>query len=441
MSKIKIAWICHFSNKKVRENLPLSSLWFVNVLRFILGKKGKLSPNIDFAPWISVLIKEFEKIDDVELHVIAPHIGLKKLTCTFEMNGVYYHFFKPGLSQILVIVLRVVFRRQERKYRINRFLVKGFLKNIKPDIVNLIGAENPLYSITALDIKDTPMYVLLQTVLATPFNNKLNYKVDVERLAVENAIFLNAKYFGTAARAYNDCVLKVNPNAIVFEFWFPVENPPDIEDIGKEFEFVFFANQLTESKGVEDAIEAFAIVARKFKNARLNIIGSCSAAYKDLLVSKISDLGLDENIVFSSYFSLHSEMFKQVKKAKIALLPHKIDVIAGTIREAMFLGLPVITYKTTGTPFLNSEKQTVLISDIGDISGLAQNMIMLLSSPVLDQSLTHNAKILANKIFDNAAITKKLLEDNKAIINHYHLGTPIPEDLLFKPENFPIVDI
>ncbi|HSV88422.1 MAG TPA: glycosyltransferase [Bacteroidales bacterium] len=441
MSKIKIAWICHFSNKQVREKMPLSSLWFINVLRFVFGKKDKHSPNIDFAPWIGSLIKEIERTDDVELHVIAPHIGLKKLTYTFEMSGVHYHFFQPGLSQILDIVLRIVFRRPERKYRINRFLVKRFLKNIKPDIVNLFGAENPRYSITALDIKDTPVYVLLQTVLATPFNNKLNYTVALDRLAVEKAIFLKAKYFGTASRVYNDCVFNVNPNAIVFEFWFPTEKPPDIEDNGKEFEFVFFANQLTESKGVEDAIDAFAIVVRTFKNARLNIIGSCSAAYKDLLVIKISDLGLGGNIVFSSYFLLHSEMFKQVKKAKAALLPHKIDVIAGTIREAMFLGLPVITYKTTGTPFLNSEKQTVLISDIGDISGLAQNMIMLLSSPVLDQSLTHNAKILANKIFDNAAITKKLLEDNKAIINHYHLGTPIPEDLLFKPENFPIVDI
>ena len=33
MNKIKIVWICHFSNKKVRENLPLTKNKIINVIK------------------------------------------------------------------------------------------------------------------------------------------------------------------------------------------------------------------------------------------------------------------------------------------------------------------------------------------------------------------------------------------------------------------------
>jgi len=435
MEKIKVVWICHFSNKEVKSNLPLFDFSLKNRIKKILGKKNP-SIHVDFAPWISTLIKEFERFDDVELHVIAPHMGLKRITFEFEINRVHFHFFRPYVFLHVEQIIDRIFK-PKKKYRLNRFLVHQYLKKYKPDIVNLFGAENPYYSITALDIQEIPVYVLLQTVLSAPFNNELNYSIDNARLVIENRVFSSLKYFGTTSRMYHDSVINANPNAEFLEFWFPTENPPSIEEQIIEFDFVFFASGLSQSKGVEDAIEAIAIVNKTLKNARLNIIGYCSAEYKEFLENKVSTLGLNWNIIFSSYFTLHADMFRQVKKAKIALLPHKIDVVSSTIREAMFLGLPIVTYKTTGTPYLNSEMQTVLISDIGDIEGLAKNMIMLLNSPELAQNLVENAKSIARKLFDNTVIAKKLIEQNKAIVNHYRHNTPIPEHLLFKPEEYP----
>ena len=57
--KVKVVWICHFSNKKVRQHLNLSS----NRLKFFLKRIiGERSTNyyIDFAPWITNLIKELQ---------------------------------------------------------------------------------------------------------------------------------------------------------------------------------------------------------------------------------------------------------------------------------------------------------------------------------------------------------------------------------------------
>ena len=238
------------------------------------------------------------------------------------------------------------------------------------------------------------------------------------------------------ASIYNDCVLNVNSEAKVFEFWFPTATPPKMSEVAKQYDFVFYASILSETKGVEDAIEAFKHICRIYSQARFNIIGASNPTYMDYLIRKINKLGLTENIEFSGYFQNHEDMLRQVKKSKFALLPHKIDVIATTIREAMYLELPVVTYKTSGTPFLNKDKQAVLISEIGDIVDLAQNMLKLMSNIEFSHNLAKNAKSVAKKLFNNYDISKKLIEDNRAIVEHYHFNTPIPNKLLFHADNF-----
>ena len=55
LKKLKVVWICHFSNEHVQQKL--------NVKR----------PVREFAPWISLGIEEVKKRKDIELHVISPH--------------------------------------------------------------------------------------------------------------------------------------------------------------------------------------------------------------------------------------------------------------------------------------------------------------------------------------------------------------------------------
>src|SRR5664280_2912783 len=76
--KMKIVWLCHFSNAEVQTHLPL---W----------------KNIDeFAPWIPNMVKGFECKNDIELHVVSPHDYLKKQT-GFTQNDIHYHFIPYGI--------------------------------------------------------------------------------------------------------------------------------------------------------------------------------------------------------------------------------------------------------------------------------------------------------------------------------------------------------
>ena len=104
----------------------------------------------------------------------------------------------------------------------------------------------------------------------------------------------------------------------------------------------------------------------------------------------------------------------------------------------MLLGLPVVTYKTSGTPYLNKDGETVLIGDIGNIEGLANNMLKLLDNPGLATKLREDAKSFVEKEFNNTMSAKRLVSNYKAVIDHYNFKISIPEEQLFDINEFPI---
>jgi len=150
----------------------------------------------------------------------------------------------------------------------------------------------------------------------------------------------------------------------------------------------------------------------------------------------IEELKLKENIEFDDYFPKQSDMHKHIQQAKYAVLPVKLDVISGTIIEAMILGFPVITYKTTGTPYLNKYGEAVLISDIDDVNSLANNMLRIMKEPELVQKMLNNSKIFIEREYDNKANMDKLVNIYKAVYKHYYENEPIPKELIFNPEEF-----
>jgi glycosyltransferase involved in cell wall biosynthesis len=437
MKKLRVALICHFSSKEVRGKLPLSKLAVRNAIRRFLGKQP-MQVDRDFAPWISNLIKEFEKIHDLELHVIAPHAGLARLTHEYCMNGVSYHFFKSDLFFAYDMMLRRWSFLPRPKYRLNRFFVQQFLSRIKPDVVDLVGTENPYYSITALDIEQIPVYVSVQTVYTNPDRKKYSGECDPFRWATELEIHKKVTYYGCEGRMHRDLILRNNPDAVVLRVKFCKQQPMPACARVKLYDFVFFAAYILNGKGIEDAILALAKV-KKFKNdVTLNVVGGCSPQYKGHLMELIGALDLIENIKFNGYFPLQSDMFKHIQHASFAVLPIKLDDVPSTVIEAMFLDIPVVTYKTSGTPYLNRDVPCVLLAEIGDIDTLATQMIKLLESPSLAHTLRCNAKEFVKIEYDSAVCAQRIARNYKAVVEHYHHNKPIPDDLLFDVNEFPV---
>lgn len=431
---MKVLWICHFSNLDIRNKLDLRisplEKWYRKILKLPSFEWS------DYAKWITNSIKEFEKIPEIELHIVAPHYGMKKKTESFLLNGIHYHFFKPDDNNVIKLVRKLTSCFKSNHIG-NRRIIKRLLERIAPDLIHLYGAENPYYSLAALDIDSQkyPLIVSLQTLMndsafAEKQQSHLNlYKF---RCQVEKKILKSTKYLSSSVNKYRDVVWnQINPNAIFLKSYLSVAEEPTIYNNTKKFDFVYFASMI--SKAADFAIEAFAIVCRKYPDITLNIIGATPQPFTRNLQKRIIELGIEENVFFSGRLPTHEDVMEQIQFARFALLPLKIDIVASTIREAMACGIPVITTITPGTPTLNERRESVLLSEQGDFDSMAKNMINLINSPELAVQLVENSKITLSERWNNVKGMNELaLVYGLVYENHKNL-IPIPQK--FATEN------
>ena len=222
------------------------------------------------------------------------------------------------------------------------------------------------------------------------------------------------------------------PDAFVFHFDFPPVPFPQLRIVPKVFDFVFFAHRVIASKGIECSIEALSIIVKKYPTVSLLVVGSCDSKYKEFLQSKIEHLRLEKNIVFHDYFEKQEDMLQYVMQARFALLPIKLDVISGTIIQAMRMGLPVITHITTGTPNLNKEKKCVMLSPIDEIPALAANMIEVYENEDLASELRNNSIEYCKREDERKALSARVIIENcYYIIDNYNNHVPIPQERLY----------
>ncbi len=435
--RLKVAWICHFSNHSVREHLPIRVNTLESLLRRMLKKRPK-KVSSDFAPWVTNMAKEFETVEGIELDIISPHFGLAVARHSFACRGIRYHFFKPDTDYLLVKGFRRLFGIQRPAYRLNRRRISRFVDKIKPDVIVLIGAENPYYSISALDISGIPVILIAQTVYTNPDRQKHSGQVDRYRWDLELEIHRKLKFFSCNARIHRDLILRNNPEAIVFRHRFPYIRPRKLDNPFKEYNFVFFAAGVSKKKGIEDAIQAIGIVKKQYPEVSLDVVGKCDPEHKSSLVEMINKHGVAGNIVFHEYFPKQSDMHDHIQKARYALLPVKLDSIPGTIAEAMMLDLPVVSYITSGTPRLNKYGEAVLLCEINDVEALAKNMIRVMDEPDLVDRLISNSRKYVEIEIDNDRSANNFVRMFYAVYENYHRQVPIPKDLLFDPKEFPI---
>lgn len=430
---MKVVIICHFSNEEVRNQLPLDSRKLYAFTRKLLRMPPKTNSYGDIASWNTGLIEYLRKRDDIELHVISAHTGLKKMLHSFSNNNVHYYFVKADFSTLLKRIIP-----NDSLWRMlnpMRFVVRKVVKDISPDIVNLVGAENAYISGTILDIHNYPIFVLCQTIYNNPERSQFG-TVDSKNASTERLIFEKENYYGVRNLMHHNLLISHKPNAIVLDYQWPSKKLPEVIEIAdKKYDFVNFAAGLSFNKGFHDSIRALAIVKRKYPNVKLNLIGGDGANVKNELESLIESLNLKDNVEFTSFFEKQEDMFQHLQYSRFAVLPCKMDNISGTMIQSMHYGLPLVVYETPGTPSFNKDKECVLISKHSDVESLAANMLILMDNPQKAESLRQNAKEYMSKSTDNVKKVDRLVSDYRAIIEHYHQNTVIPQNLLFNLDN------
>lgn len=431
IKRIKVAILCHLSSQEIREHLQLRSSKLENSVRSLL--KQRHIQYEDNAPWNLSILKELESYEELEIHVIAPHPGMKKKEECFTMRGIQYHFFQCDSPFPVNYFRRRTESRGSMPYKRNRCKIKEIVEEVKPEIINLIGAENPYYASAVLDLRDIPVFLSCQTVYSNPTRKEFDKNFSQLRWDIEQMIFKKVEFYSCLGPLHRDLVLKYHPNAKVFKMVFPYIPFPTINEVEKKYDFVYFAQTVSVKKGADNAVEALALVKQEFPNVTLLIVGANHEPFKSILNQRIEELGLNDNITFHDFFPRQEDMLQFVKQARFAVLPIKIDIVSGTILQAMTMGLPVVTHITSGTPLLNKDAQCVLLSEIDDNRKTAENMFALMKSPDLAEELKKNSLQYIKEQDDEAKMAgKRWLNQYRAVYNSFYKNEAIPNELIYK---------
>ena len=430
---MKVVWLCTFSDSKLRQNLSFPKWHWANILRRFLNMPN----NVDFAIWDTYAIHEFEKMNnDIELHVVAPHSGISRLH-EFESKGIHYHIFWNEWDVVIEKIKRKFNLRNEKSFKLNRKTIINIIEKLNPDIVHVIGVENKFHSMAVLDLsKNIPVITQLQTLV-----NDIRFKNGTRASAsaycfdckIEKLILERADYIGATTQHFANLIYKdIKRDAKIINTALPLTEPLDKAKYDKDYDFVYFAADI--SKAFDLALEAFAIVYNTDSSVTLDVVGGYSEDYKSKIDQRIVELKLSDAIRFEGKLPLHEDVIRQIKRSKFALLPLKIDVVSGTIREAMANGLPVVTTITPGTPELNKQNECVLLSEMGDHQAMASNMLKLLKEPNLAETIRENAWKKASERIENGEVVKRWCDAYSICIDNFKNGTPLPESLIVKPQ-------
>ena len=427
-NKLKVTIVCSFSNAKIRECLPLSQRKLYTLCRRILGLPTKTTMYGDVAGWDTYMIELLRKRDDIDLTVISAHSGLRRRVASFELEGVHYHFVRIEGATLL----KHLISSPSLWHRLNpvRPVVRNLIRLDEPDVIALIGAENAHISGTVLGIEGIPLIVKCQTIYNNPDRGKSGL-VDAKNAYVERLLFQDLQYVAVGTEMHNKLFRQFNTRA--YNFKWPLGNLlPEVLPVKKEYDFVNYAMAMIPKKGYPDAIKALAIVKEHFPNVRLNLVGRSSKEDMDTLQSLVSEMHLKDNVTFTHFFERQEDLFQHLQKSRFAVLPCKMDSVSSTIRQAMHYGLPVVCYRTEGTPLLNQNKECVLIAENGDIEELASKMLQLLSDDDKVERLRRNAKEYSRRWSDDEGNLRQMVDNFYAVVDNYRNGTPIPERLLYK---------
>lgn len=395
MGKIKVAWLCAFANDEIAQLIGVQSQSTVS-------------------PWISDLINLFRLKNDIELYIISPNYYNNRHKYILVDN---IHIF---LFKYMPNYLPKKFYNLSYNYNITCRSVKEILAMLKPNLIHLFGSENPLYSAGILYFQNKiPILVSIQGFvhLSSPPANLISKYIRWNRIRIERKINSNEKYFGCATEDVKKVLNEINPSSVKFDTFYPTTIPEVCAHNypQKKYDLVYFA-RISKDKGIEDFIEAVAQLKKTIQNIKTIVIGGGNDNYIQILKEYIKRKNLDTNILFAGFQASQQDVFKLAARSQVYVLPTHFDGIPGTIREAMYMKLPVVAYNVGGIPSLNEQIECITLAEKNNIQDLVEKINLVINETDRTERLVNNAFNLIKNKFDNNKIYADLISIYNSIL-------------------------
>ncbi len=140
---------------------------------------------------------------------------------------------------------------------------------------------------------------------------------------------------------------------------------------------------------VATALRAFAQIHRRWPGARLTVAGR--GPERVTLEYLAAELGVAPSVEFVGNVTL-DEIRALYARADLMLNASRVDNMPNALLEALASGLPVVSTRAGGIPYMVEHDQTALLVDIGDADAMADAAARVLADPALAQRLRVNGQ-------------------------------------------------
>jgi glycosyltransferase involved in cell wall biosynthesis len=318
-----------------------------------------------------------------------------------------------------------IFRDVSTQFR-QRAMAKKLVKDLKIDVVFEPSRISPKQT-SALFHLDAPLVIgplcggidfppAFQYMHSTfarwlerggrAFAHLLNFlipgKLLADALIVANDLTARALPAGVHGRVY-----EVVESGVDLDIW----KPQPVDRTGDDKVRFVFAGRIVDWKGVQFLIEAFAKVAARVPNARLEIIGT--GPLQEPLTQRVAELGLAEHVRFAGWLS-RPDGAVRLRSSDVFVMPSLHECGGTAILEALAMGLPVIATNWGGPGNYVDATCGVLVAPTSKeafIDGLANAMVQLAESKELREKLRAGALQRINSGYWSwAAKTDRVIE-------------------------------
>jgi glycosyltransferase involved in cell wall biosynthesis len=168
------------------------------------------------------------------------------------------------------------------------------------------------------------------------------------------------------------------PNIVDTERFNPGPDPMDVLPV------ILVTRNLEPIYDNASAIRALALVKARVPQAQLVVAGSGQEETR--LKQLAESLGLSDSVRFTGRVET-ADMSALYRSARVSLNPSTVDNMPNSVLEALAAGVPVVSTRVGGVPYIVEHDKTALLVEPGAVTDMAGAIVRILTEPELAERL------------------------------------------------------